>query len=251
MTMNNALSKFFLNYQNEAYMKKLEEIEYRFEVNHDTEKKVTEITMYGIFASSIWSDTISAKRVAQVLDAAEGNDIIIHLNSPGGDVAEGIAIANRLLQYQGNVTTYVDGFACSAGSLIPLVSDDTIMGVGSMMMIHPVSTFVYGDEAELLKEAKVLAKMTQGAIDIYMLKAKIERDEMETMVKNETWFTAREALAIGFATELSEVQTSQQKDNQVDSEQYKNNVLARFMKHEPEHKQTNNFFNKFKRNSIE
>ena len=246
--MNNALSKLFLNYQNEAYAKKLEEIEYRFEANHDTEKKVTEITMYGIFASSIWSDTISAKRVAQALDEAEGNDIIIHLNSPGGDVAEGIAIANRLLQYKGNVTTYVDGFACSAGSLIPIVSDNTIMGVGSMVMIHPVSTFVYGDEAALLKEAKVLAKMTEGAIDIYMLKAKVKREELETMVKNETWFTAREALAIGFATELSEVQLSQQKDNKVDSEQYKNNVLARFMKHEPE-QQSNNFFNKFNRGS--
>lgn len=251
MTMNNAWIKHFLNYQNEAYMKQLEEIEYRFEANHNAEKKLTEITMYGIFASSMWGDAISAKRVAQALEEAGGNDIIIHLNSPGGDVSEGIAIANRLLKYSGKVTTHVDGFACSAASLMLMVSDNTVMGVGSMVMIHPVSTFIYGDEDALLKEARVLEKMTQSAIDIYMLKAKVERDEIATMVKNETWFTAHEALAIGFATELSE-HVQQPKENKLNAEQYKSSVLARFMQHKTEQPlQKNNALSKFKRGSNE
>lgn len=190
----------FLKFKNEKYEEQLKKIPHNFVVVHDEEKNESTLTIYGIIGDSWWDDSTSAADVDIALKEAGSNDLIIHLNSPGGDAFDGIAIYNRLKNHPGKVTVRIDGWACSAASLIPIAADEVIMGAGSMIMIHEASTIVWGTKKHFRKEADVLEKLEDGIIDIYMMKANVERDEIKTMVDNETWFSANEAVEIGFAT---------------------------------------------------
>lgn len=190
----------FLKFKNEKYEEQLKSIPHNFAVAHDEEKNESTLTIYGIIGDSWWEDSTSAVDVDMALIQAGSNDLVIHLNSPGGDAFDGIAIYNRLKKHEGKVTVHVDGWACSAASVIAMAADELIMGAGSMLMIHEASNIMWGTKNDFRKQAELLEKLEDGIIDIYMMKANIEREEIKTMVDNETWFSANEAVEIGFAT---------------------------------------------------
>lgn len=193
--------EFLRCFKNQSYVEQLEKIERKFEVNYDEATNKTEITIYGVIGDSWWDDSVSAADIDKALKDAKG-EIVIHLNSPGGDAFDGIAIYNRLKQYNGKVTIYVDGWACSAASIIAMAADELIMGLGSMMMIHEAWSIVLGSKRDMRKEADILEQLEEGIIDIYMTKANVSREEIRQMVDDETWFSAQEAVDIGFATSI-------------------------------------------------
>lgn len=187
-------------FKNEKYVEQLKSIPHNFAVSHDEEKNESTLTIYGIIGDSWWDDSTSAIEVDNALKQVGSNDLIIHLNSPGGDAFDGIAIYNRLKNHEGKVTVHVDGWACSAASVIAMAADELIMGAGSMIMIHEASNVMWGTKNDFRKQAELLEKLEDGIIDIYMTKSNIKREEIKTMVDNETWFSANEAVEIGFAT---------------------------------------------------
>jgi ATP-dependent Clp protease, protease subunit len=191
---------FFKLFKNQSYVEQLKEIPQKFNVVHNEETKTSDITIYGVIGTSWWSDSFSASDMDKALNEAGDNDITIHLNSPGGDAFMGIAIYNRLKRHEGKVTIYVDGWACSAASVIAMAADELYMGLGSMMMIHEASNIVWGTKAVMRKEADILEELEEGIIDIYMTKANVTREEIREKVDNETWFSARKAVEIGFAS---------------------------------------------------
>ncbi|MCY9764704.1 Clp protease ClpP [Paenibacillus alvei] len=194
---------YFKSFKNQSYVEQMQKVERKFETFHNEATNATEITIYGIIGSSWWEDSVSASDIDKALKNISG-DILINLNSPGGDATDGIAIYNRLVKYKAEhkakIKVHVDGWACSAASLFPLAADETIMGLGSMLMIHEASTVVWGTKRDMRKEAGVLEKLEEGIIDIYMTKANVSREEIRVMVDDETWFSAQEALDMGFAT---------------------------------------------------
>lgn len=196
---------FFKTFKNQSYVEQLKEIPQKFNVVHNEETKTTNITIYGIIGFSWWDDSFSATDIDNALNEAGDNDVVINLNSPGGDAFAGIAIYNRLKRHEGKVTVYVDGWACSAASLFPAAADETIMGLGSMIMIHPASSAVWGTKTEMRKEADVLDELEEGIIDIYMTKANVSREEIREKVDAETWFGAKKAVEIGFANKAEGV----------------------------------------------
>ena len=181
---------FFKSFKNQAYVNQLEKIERKFEARHNEATNVTELTIYGVIGDSWWDDSVSASDIDNSLKNATG-DILIHLNSPGGDAFDGIAIFNRLINHKekhnAKITIRIDGWACSAASLFPLAADEVIMGLGSMIMIHEASSFAWGTKRDMRKEADVLEQLEEGIIDIYMTKAKVSREEIRKMVDDETW----------------------------------------------------------------
>lgn len=193
--------EFLRCFKNQSYVEQLEKIERRFELKYNEDSDTTEITIYGVIGDSWWEESVSASDIDRALREAKG-DLIIHLNSPGGDAFDGIAIYNRLKQYDGKVTIYVDGWACSAASVIAMAADELIMGLGSMMMIHEAWSIVLGSKRDMRKEADILEQLEEGIIDIYMTKANVSREEIRQMVDDETWFSAQEAVDIGFATSI-------------------------------------------------
>jgi len=206
----------FLKFKNEKYEEQLKKIPHNFVAVHDEDKKESTLTIYGIIGDSWWDDSTSAADVDNALKQAGSNDLVIHLNSPGGDAFDGIAIYNRLMNHKkkhnAKITVHIDGWACSAASLPPLAADEVIMGAGAMIMIHEASTIVWGTKKHFRKEADVLEKLEDGIIDIYMMKANVEREEIKTMVDNETWFSASEALDIGFATSTATSQVVEENE---------------------------------------
>lgn len=190
---------FFKSLKNQAYVEQLQKIERKFETRHNESTGVTEVTIYGVIGNSWWEDSVSASDIDAALKEITG-DIVVHLNSPGGDAFDGITIYNRLKKHDGKVTINVDGWAASAASVIAMAGDEVIMGLGSMMMIHEAWTIVWGSKTELRKEADVLEELDEGILDIYMTKANLDRDKIRDMVVAETWFSAQKAVDIGFAT---------------------------------------------------
>lgn len=85
----------FLKFKNEKYEEQLKSIPHNFAVAHDEEKNESTLTIYGIIGDSWWDDSTSAADVDMALKQAGSNDVVIHLNSPGGDAFDGIAIYNR------------------------------------------------------------------------------------------------------------------------------------------------------------
>lgn len=240
------------NFKNQQYNEKVPEIEKKFEAIVNAETSTTEIIIYGEIGD-YWWDSISANDIDRALKDVITDNITVRINSPGGDAFMGITIYNRFKDHPASVKIIVDGWACSAASIIAMAADELIMNTGAMLMIHPASTFLYGNKNDLEKEAELLRKIDSSLVDIYMTKALVEREEIEQMVENETWFTAEEAIAIGFAN--SEEDTNiDEKETQKDAEAFKNSVLARFKKNVQQpaaSATTNNILANFKRNSNE
>ncbi|MEG0450129.1 MAG: Clp protease ClpP [Lysinibacillus sp.] len=211
--------KRLFNYKNTNYDEQLKAVPHNFAIKHDENKSVTEMTIYGIIGESYWNDKYtSAIDVDNALKDANGNNVVIRLNSPGGSAFDGIAIYNRLMSYKkehgAKVTIYVDGWACSAASVIAMAADELIMGLGSMFMIHEASNVVWGAKGDFRSEADILEELEDGIIDIYMTKANVDREEIRAKVDAETWFSANKAVEIGFATATSST-TEDNKDEEI------------------------------------
>ena len=191
--------EYFKTFKNQSYIDQLKKVERKFETFFNEANETTEITIYGVIGDSWWEDSISASDIDSALKSVGNGDLVINLNSPGGDAFDGIAIYNRLKKHNGKVTINVDGWACSAASVIAMAADELIMGMGSMLMIHEASSLVWGTKQEMRKEADVLENLEDGIVDIYMTKANVEREEIRKMVDDETWFSAQKAVEIGFA----------------------------------------------------
>lgn len=207
---------FFKLFKNQRYVEQLKQIPQQFAVKHDEEKKLSELTIYGVIGNSWWDESVSANDIDRALKEAGDNDIIVYLNSPGGDAFDGISIFNRLKRHHGKVTVYVDGWAASAASIIAMAGDEVIMSLGSMLMIHEAWNIIIGSKTDMRKEADVLEELEEGIIDIYMTKANISREEIRSMVDAETWFSAKKAVELGFADKLEGDQTENDDDNDED-----------------------------------
>lgn len=201
---------FFKVFKNQNYIEQLKKIPQKFNVKHDEEENKTEITIYGVIGDSWWSDSFSANDIDKALNEAGDNDIIINLNSPGGDAFDGIAIYNRLKRHKGKVTVIVDGWAASAASVIAMAGDEVVMGLGSMMMIHEAWTLVIGSKTDMRKEADVLEELENGIINIYKTKANISQEEIREKVDAETWMSANTAVELGFADKVEGEEESEE-----------------------------------------
>lgn len=166
---------------------------------------VATVRMYGPIDSwgGYWG--ISAKDVGEVLDALPTSveQIILRINSPGGEVWEAVSILNMLGAHRASVLAVVDGLAGSAGSFIAAGCDETVMSPGTQMMIHSPSTFSWGNARDLRKDAEVLDTIEKSIVEIYAAKAG-EKD-WAALLEAETWMTATETVALGLADRVATI----------------------------------------------
>lgn len=128
--------------------------------------------------------------------------INLRLNSPGGSVFDGIAIANALRAHPANVTVYVDSLAASIASVIALAGDRVVMMPQSQFMVHNASGACYGDATEMTKMADLLDKQSRNIAEAYAQHTGGTLAEWQDYMAAETWFTAEEAVAVGLADEV-------------------------------------------------
>jgi ATP-dependent protease ClpP protease subunit len=169
------------------------------------EGTVATIRMYGPIDSwgGFWG--ISTKDVGQVLDALPDSvsQIILRINSPGGEVFEGVSILNMLRAHKAKVTAVVDGLAASAASVIVAGCDEAVMSPATQMMIHSPWTFTLGNAAELRKDADRLDGIEASLIEIYQAKAGDK--DWPALLAEETWYTAPQAVEAGLADRVDVV----------------------------------------------
>ncbi|PTH92939.1 peptidase [Staphylococcus xylosus] len=154
--------------------------------------------------ASIFADeTINSTDIANVLDDV-GKDVVIRLNSPGGDVFQGIEIHNYLKNHPSNITVEVTALAASAASIIAMAADSIVMEKGASIMIHEAETLAIGNKADIKKTLNALETIDESIVDIYQEKTNLDREEISQMMAEETWFTTKDAVDKGFADKTKE-----------------------------------------------
>ena len=164
-----------------------------------------DVYIFGDITSWEWYDNdVSSYTLSKELQelSPDIETINVHINSYGGEVAEGLAIYNLLKNHKAKVRTIVDGFACSIASVIFMAGDERIMNNASLLMIHNAWMYTYGNAAQLRKDADDLDKITQASINAYMNHVNITEDKLKEMLDAETWLLPDEALEMGFATSV-------------------------------------------------
>lgn len=178
--------------------------QFKNEVKDDTHI----LTLSGVVAKPDWLDklleveTINAEAIAEALNDVD-KDILVRINSGGGDVFEGIEIYNYLKNHSSKITVEITALAASAASIIAMSGDEVVMDTGSTMMIHQASTIAWGDKSELQKAMNALETIDGSLVDIYNERSGIDKAELDDLLVNETWFTADEAVKKGLADRKS------------------------------------------------
>lgn len=161
-----------------------------------------EIILYAGIGYDWWGDgsMISAKQFSDELKKIEDTvtEITVRINSPGGDVFDGIAIYNRLKQHKAKVCVYIDGLAASIASIIALAGDEIYIGEGALFMVHLPWTFAMGNRMELDNTVSRLMDVEEQMISIYSKKSSLDRAEIKALLEAETWMGAEEAIEKGF-----------------------------------------------------
>lgn len=147
---------------------------------------------------------VSAQDLVPQLKAIKASTIHLHINSPGGDVFAAQAIGATLKQTGARTIAFVDGYAASAATDIACACDEVQMAQGAMYMIHNAWTFAFGNRHDLAATMALLEKVDSNLADKYQAFTKGERAQIVQWMDAETWFTADEAVAAGFATRLAD-----------------------------------------------
>lgn len=159
-----------------------------------------ELFVYDVIGEGFFEAGVTAKGVRDELAKFDKKrPISVHVNSPGGDVFEGVAIRTQLAEWKAGVNVFVDGLAASAASYIATVGDTVTMAAGSMLMIHDPWSFVVGNSAEMLKASETLDKIADNLVAAYVAKSGQSAESVREAMRAETWYTADEAVAFGLA----------------------------------------------------
>lgn len=148
-----------------------------------------------------------AKDFRAQLDAVEGNELVVEINSIGGDVMAGLGIYNMLRNWAKDgktVTTRVTGVAASIASIIALAGDKREMPKNTFAMVHQASTFAVGTADDMRDAADTLDKVDGSLRGIYMDRMGVDETKAKEIMAKDTWLTADEAMDLGFATALIE-----------------------------------------------
>jgi ATP-dependent Clp protease protease subunit len=140
---------------------------------------------------------IDAVEFNQQLASLKGQPISLRINSPGGDVFDGRAMASAITQH-GRVTAYIDGLAASAATYVALAAARVEIADGAFFMIHNAWTMAFGNKEDLLDTAALLEKIDGSLIADYVRKTNQSAEKVAQWMAAETWFTSQEALDFGF-----------------------------------------------------
>ena len=160
------------------------------------------ISIFDVIGADYWGDGVTASRIAGALRSLNGADVTVNINSPGGDMFEGLAIYNLLREYEGKVTVKVLGLAASAASIIAMAGDEVQIGRGAFLMIHNCWVYAMGNRHDLAQIAADMAPFDKAMSDIYQARSGLDADTVDKMMDGETYIGGSEAVEKGFADSL-------------------------------------------------
>lgn len=160
------------------------------------------ISVFDVIGQDYWGEGITAKRIAGALRAMNGADVTVNINSPGGDMFEGLAIYNLLREYEGHVTVKVLGIAASAASIIAMAGDDIQIGRGAFLMIHNCWLYAMGNRHDFAELAQSLEPFDTAMADIYAARSGLDIAAVQKLMDAESYIGGSDAVAKGLADSL-------------------------------------------------
>jgi ATP-dependent Clp endopeptidase proteolytic subunit ClpP len=188
---------------------------------HDPEedrKADNEILIFDVIGADFFGEGITAMSVMDDLRRMQGEDVTVRINSPGGDVFEGLAIHNALRRHTGKVTVVVDALAASAAAIVAVAGDVVQIVDNGTFMIHSVWTFVVGNAIELRAEASILDKIDEGLVTTFVRKTGKTAAAIRKALSFDNFMTAEEAVAFGLIDSIVEPREAR---NEFDLSMYK------------------------------
>lgn len=172
-----------------------------FQVDFDT----AELFLYDDIGPA-WLGMVDDATVIDALAKLKGKHVTARINSNGGDMFMGVAIHNAFKRHPGGVDTVVDGLAASAASMIFAAGEKRLIAKNGSVMIHNASSLFYGNGQEMVKWGETLIKLSAGSVlESYTDVMNLDAEKIGALLDAETWFTAKEALDVGLATEIGNV----------------------------------------------
>lgn len=150
-------------------------------------------------------ESTSPQSVRDMLEGAD-EDVTVEINSGGGNLFAGVEIYSAINAYKGNKQIDVVGIAASAASVIAMAGPSRITPSG-MLMIHNVSTVASGDKNDMSHESKMLSKADEAVAKAYEIKTGLDRETLLSLMGDETWLTAEDAVDSGFIDAIIPAET--------------------------------------------
>ncbi|MEP9689674.1 Clp protease ClpP [Xanthomonas perforans] len=161
------------------------------------------ISVYDVIGQDYWTgEGVTARRVAGALRAMGKGPVTVNVNSPGGDMFEGLAIYNLLREHDGEITVKVLGLAASAASIIAMAGDTVQIARAGFLMIHNAWVMAVGNRNDLIEVADTLKPFDDAMASIYAARTGQDRKSMAKLMDAETWIGGEAAIEDGFADEL-------------------------------------------------
>lgn len=161
------------------------------------------ITMFDVIGEDFWSGGgITAKGVAAQLRAIGDRPVEVQINSPGGDMFEGLAIYNVLREHPQPITVKVMGMAASAASIIAMAGDTVEIGAASFLMIHDCWVVAIGNRHDMAETADFLAPFDQAMAEVYAARSGQTVEQCAAWMDAETYMSGSQAIERGFADAL-------------------------------------------------
>ena len=170
----------------------------------------------------------TADQFIEDLKGVTAPSLRVRVNSPGGSVFEGIAIANALRSHPANVTIQVDGIAASIASVIAMAGDRVVMAPQTMMMIHDASGLCLGNASDMEEMAELLDLISDNIADSYAARAGGTRDQWRARMRTETWYLPEDAVEAGLADEALPVPKRKEEEQEPAAEMRKSFDLTAY-----------------------
>lgn len=168
-----------------------------------------ELYIYGDIIDDLDMDPMAGfewpSDIKRQLDECKGKPLTIYINSDGGSVPAGVAIANMIARHDAPTKAVVDGWCCSIATQIFFSADKRKMPANAYLMIHKPACVAYGTSDDMLKVAESLDVIQSGLEETYKKCAlpDVTPEEIHNMVNDETWLTGKQA-AEKFDIEVTE-----------------------------------------------
>ena len=159
------------------------------------------ITILDVIGDDPWGGGgVTSKRVAAALRSIGSNDVVVEINSPGGDFFEGVAIYNALRAHPHKVTVRILGLAASAASIIAMAGDEIEIGKAGFLMVHNAWVVAIGNRHDLKDAADTMEPFDDAMASLYAERSGADKAKAAEWMDNETWFNGEQAVDVGLAT---------------------------------------------------
>ena len=161
-------------------------------IRAEAEELILEV--FGVIGFDLWGDAPNAAAFRAKIGAAKPTRVRLVIHSPGGSIADALAMHNIVRETGAEITSYIQGVAASAASYLAMAADSgrLEMPPNALMMLHKPLLATEGNADDLRRDAVTLDQFEEAMVPAYMRHFRGSKDELVATMTAETWFTAAE-----------------------------------------------------------